>query len=201
MKKGSNYNRPKPGSTTLVDPIRSLADISKIRTLLTSNPRDLCLFTLGINTNLRIGDLLALKTGQVSRLVVGDTLTVKQQKRGRYGTRTVNAAVYAALRAWLAVHPCGVNPEAALFPGKDRTTALTVPYASRLVKRWCRDAGLEGHFAAHTLRKTFGYHSRVTFGMPLEVICAAYGHKDQATTLAYLGIQEREVRELFMNEL
>lgn len=200
MLPGTNFNHPKPGSQILVDPIKDLADVAKIRRNLADRPRDLCLFTMGINTNLRMGDLLALTIGRVSGLRAGDSLTLKQQKRGRYGMRTINKAVARALRNWLSDHPV-ITPEAALFPGKDGYTPLTVPSASRLVKCWCREAGLKGNFAAHTLRKTFGYHARVTFKIPLPVITASYGHKSQETTLAYLGIQPEEIREMFMNEL
>ena len=48
-----------------VEPIRSLKDLRKIKSILSSNPRDLLLFTLGINSGLRISDLLALNVGDV----------------------------------------------------------------------------------------------------------------------------------------
>ena len=200
MRKGTNFNHPEAGSTIIVEPIRDLAAIAKIRDLLADKPRNLCLFTTGINTNLRIGDLLALKVDQVSRLLPGDSFGIRQKKRKKYGLRTVNTAVYEAIRNWLREHPNPV-PDAALFPGKDGVTPLTVPYASRLIKSWCVAVGLRGNFASHSLRKTFGYHSRVTFKMSLPVITAAFNHSSQATTLNYLCIQDSEIKELFMNEL
>lgn len=200
MQPGTNFNHPRAGSSIIVEPIRDLAAITQIREILAAKPRDLCLFTTGINTNLRIGDLLALKVDQVSRLLPGDSFGIRQKKRKRYGLRTVNMAVYEAIRAWLHKHPNPI-PDAALFPGKDGVTPLTVPYASRLIKSWCQKAGLHGNYAAHTLRKTFGYHSRVTFNMSLPVITAAFNHSSQATTLSYLCIQDSEIKELFMNEL
>lgn len=205
MQKNQNFNHPKAGSSIIVDPIRDLEDIARIRTNLASKPRDLALFTIGINTNLRIGDLLRLTVGKVECLQPGDTFNIRQQKRRKHGLRTVNQAVYVALQSWLEVHPAVLAgpgyEKAALFCGKDRYTSIKVPYASRLIKTWCRKAGLKGNFAAHSLRKTFGYHSRVTFGMSLPVITAAFGHSSQGTTLSYLCIQDEEVKELFMNEL
>lgn len=55
-----NPNHPKKGSTIKVDPIRKLKDIKAIKKLLANKPRDLALFTIGINTNLRASDLLRL---------------------------------------------------------------------------------------------------------------------------------------------
>ncbi len=209
MQPGQNSNRPAPGSCTTSEPIRSREAIDAIRTLLADNPRNLCLFEMGIHTNLRIGDLLGLTVGKVAGLRPGDVIPLRQQKRGKFGLRTLNNGAYDALRNWLAVHPWKSRPcnlriddrSAALFPSKDGQTAITVPYASRLIKSWCKAVGLVGNYSAHSLRKTFGYHAVNTFGAPVHVVSAAYGHRDVATTLLYLGIQDSDVRELFMNEL
>ena len=53
MKKGQNHNHPKKDSQIKVEPIKSLKDIETIKKLLANKPRDLALFTIGINTNVR----------------------------------------------------------------------------------------------------------------------------------------------------
>ena len=58
MKPGENYNHPKKGALINVEPIRDIDSINRIKKLLSDKPRDLCLFTIGINTNLRASDLL-----------------------------------------------------------------------------------------------------------------------------------------------
>ena len=63
----NNPNHPKKGSSIKVDPIKSLKDIKAIKKLLHDKPRDLCLFTLGINTNLRASDLLQNHRGYGQR--------------------------------------------------------------------------------------------------------------------------------------
>ena len=208
MKPGTNSNHPEPGRCITAEPIRRREDIDAIRGLLAANPRNRCLFELGIHTNLRIGDLLALTVGRVAHLRPGDVLPVRQQKRGKFGLRTLNNGAYEALQRWLVVHPEYMpqhclwgNFDAAVFPGKDGHSPITVPYASRLVKSWCHAIGLTGNYSAHSLRKTFGYHAINTFGARVEVVSAAFGHRDVATTLLYLGIQEADVKGLFMNEL
>ena len=47
-----------------VEPIRKLEDIERIRQLLADRPRDLALFAVGINTNLRASDIVRLTIGQ-----------------------------------------------------------------------------------------------------------------------------------------
>jgi len=49
-----NPNHPEKGSLIKVEPIRKMKDIKAIKKLLHDKPRDLCLFILGINTNLRV---------------------------------------------------------------------------------------------------------------------------------------------------
>jgi hypothetical protein len=60
---------------------------------------------------------------------------------------------------------------------------------------------LRGNYGSHTLRKTWGYHQRVTFGQALPVLCEVLGHSTQRQTLAYLCIQAEEIRSVYANEL
>ena len=53
------------GISKKVDPITELKDIISIKKCLSDNPRDLCLFTVGINTNLRASDLVRITVGMV----------------------------------------------------------------------------------------------------------------------------------------
>ena len=39
---------------------------------------------------------------------------------------------------------------------------LTEPTVNQKVKSWCRTINLKGNFGSHSLRKTWGYHQRVT---------------------------------------
>jgi hypothetical protein len=69
-----NPNHPKKGSSIKVEPIKKLKDIRSIKKLLADHPRNLCLFTIGINTNLRASDLFSLTVGQVRQLKAGDEM-------------------------------------------------------------------------------------------------------------------------------
>ena len=58
--KGQNPNHPAAGSTIKVEPIRDKKAIARIKKILADRPRDLCLFTLSLNTADRAHDLLSL---------------------------------------------------------------------------------------------------------------------------------------------
>ena len=65
------------GEKVAVDPIRRLKDIEAIKKLLQGEPRNLLLFTLGINNGLRTGDLLRIKVGQVKGMKPGDEIQIE----------------------------------------------------------------------------------------------------------------------------
>jgi hypothetical protein len=61
----SRANIPPKGFNIKIESIRRLEDIQIIRRMLKHKPRDQALFTLRINTNLRVSDLLGLPVYRV----------------------------------------------------------------------------------------------------------------------------------------
>ena len=78
---------------------------------------------------------------------------------------------------------------------------LTVSYLNRLVKGWCRAVNLRGNYGSHTLRKTWGYHQRVTFGVDIPRLMVCFNHSTQRQTLDYLCVQPQEIAEIYRNEI
>jgi len=193
-------NHPKKGSSIIVEPIKSLKAIKRIKKLREDTPRDLCLFTVGINTGLRAGELLSLTLGDVQHLVAGDALQLKQSKNGEYRRVTVNQAVVDAIDLWLEEHP-DPRDAAPLFPSRMTGEALTVSEVRKKIKRWCAEVGLRGNYGSHTMRKTWGYQQRQDRQKKgeniLPVLTRAYGHKSEAQTLDYLCIQPEEIEDLY----
>ena len=198
MKKGQNSNHPKKGSSITVDPIRDLKVVKKIkRRLKKDSMRDLLLFTMGINNGLRIGDLLNLKVADVIDLEPGETLKIKEQKTGKINVLMINGEVHQALLRFIELaKPKDDDP---LFKSKKGGKALSVPYASQLVKSWCK--GMKGNFGSHSLRKTFGYIQRTEFGVGFYILCKRFGHSSPAITMRYLGIEDKEVNGILLNEI
>lgn len=189
-------NHPSKGSAIKVEPIRDVNTIMTIKKQLQNQPRNLCLFTLGINTAYRAGELLSLRICDVAHLQVGDSLNIKQLKNSKYRRATLNATAHKTLRQWLDVYP-NQEPKSALFLSK-KGGALSVSYVSQLVKSWCQSAELSGNYGSHTLRKTWGYHQRIDHNAALALLMRAYGHTSEAQTLEYLCIQPEEIRNLYL---
>lgn len=197
MQKGENRNRPKKGSQTKVEPIRKRKDIKLIKKLLEDKPLDYAFFVIGINTNLRASDILNLQLYQVRTKNPGDTFQIREQKTKKYRQVVWNATCVEAVDKIIAAK----NPDDLDYLFKGQRGRWTVPTVSRKVKQWCRAINLKGNYAAHTLRKTWGFHQYHTFHMPLPLLCECFNHASQRQTLDYLCLQAEEVRDVFMNEL
>lgn len=197
MKKGQNSNHPSKGDRIKVEPIRDLKDVKAIKRLLKDKPRDYCLFVLGINTNLRASDLLQITTGMVRGLKPGDEIELRERKTGKTRRINLNKACIDAIGWLLASRK--YQDQDTLFKGQRGT--LTVPSVNRLVKHWTSAINMRGNYGAHTLRKTFGYHQRVTFGRGIPELMTVFNHSSQRQTLDYLCVQPDEIKSLYENEL
>ncbi len=182
-----------------MEPIRNLEDIKAIKQLLQKKPRDLLLFTMGINNGLRIGDILKLRVKQVQGLKPGEVLRIREQKTDKDNVLLINKSVHRALEDYLAAARLG--PEDYLFKSKKGNGPITVSAANRLVKSWCRAINIRGNYGTHSLRKTFGYIQRIKFGVGFEVLCKRFNHSSPAVTMRYLGIEDKEVNGILMNEI
>ncbi len=191
-----NPNHPELGSSIKVDPIRSKAAIENIKKILMSQPRNYCLFVLGINTAFRANELLSIQIEQVDHLEAGGELDLKQKKTKEYRRVKINKSAIYGLKLWLKTSRRQDGP---LFYSQ-KGNVLTVPSTTRLVKAWCKSVGLKGNFGSHTLRKTWGYWQYKN-QTPIPLLMEAFGHATQQQTLAYLGIQTKEISQIYDLEL
>lgn len=194
-----NPNHPKKGSSTRVEPFRNEKDIWNIKKLLADHPRDLLLFTLGINNGLRAGDLLRLQVGDLKYTKAGEYVTVKESKTKKENVLMVNRAVHGALKNYL--EQAQPQDEDFLFASRKGDGPLTTGGVNRMVKQWARAIHLKGNFGAHSLRKTFGFVQRTKFGVGFEVLTKRFNHSNPAVTMRYLGIADREVNGILLNEI
>jgi len=193
---GKNPNHPKEGDQIKVDPIKELKDISAIKKMLKHDkPRDYCLFVLGINTNLRAGDLLSITVGQVRDLKSGGDLVLKEKKTGKGRRITLNESAIEAIQHWLNSGK-SLGDDDQLF--KSQRGVLTVQSVNRLVKTWCKEINLPGNYGSHTMRKTFGYHQRKQLNTSIPELMVMFNHSTQRQTLDYLCIQADEIKDAYM---
>jgi integrase len=183
-----------------VQPIRNPNQIVKIKGNLyrKKNPRDFTLFTLLINTGLRISDGLALKVEDVKdrKGNIKDSLYILEQKTKKRRNIPLNKQAKEALGYYFK--KTGIyDLDRCLFTNEKSgdNKPITRVRAWQLINKWCREVGLDCKVGGHTLRKTFAYHLRKQ-GVSIERISDLLGHKSIRVTFAYIGINDDERREI-----
>ena len=183
-----------------VDPIIDIKSIKNIKKLLNDNPRDKLLFIMGINSGLRVQDILALKVGDVRSIEVGDRISLKEKKTGKDNVFILNKEIRSALDAYLKKH-LTQDTDFLFKSRKGSNHSLTTFAVTKYVKRWTEAINLSGNFGAHSLRKTWTYHQRKTFGVSWELLAKRLNHSSPSITRRYLGVQEEEVEEILLNTI
>jgi len=178
-----------PGDSELtVEPLRTLDAVDAIRGLLRDRPRDLLLFSLGINSALRAGDLLRITVNGVRDARCGQHIQVREKRSGGVSSLFLHEGVWGALRRYLVDLAPPAEKEMYLFASQPGWTPLTVQRLDELVREWTEAAGLRGDFGAHTLRKTFGYLQRTVYGVGFDVLAERFRHPSPQVTMRYLGL-------------
>ena len=184
-----------------VEPIRDRKKIAQIKNLLRGQYRfrDLLLFVLGINTALRISDLLQLRVSHFTnnQLGIQRRFWIKEQKRGKRHEVVINNSIRQALTEYIKAYP-GVedNPEHYIFfntKTNGYTEAIKRGQAWKFIHSICQEVGLQGNYGTHSLRKTWGYHARMQ-GVDLALIMHKLNHESIAYTKRYLGITDDELQ-------
>ena len=92
-----------------VEPIRDRKKIAQIKNLLRGEGRfrDLLLFTVGINTALRVSDLLRLRIGHFTddQHAIKRRFQIKEQKRGKRHEVFINSSIQEIFGEYLAAYP------------------------------------------------------------------------------------------------
>lgn len=156
------------------------------------------LFMLGVSIGGRVSELLSLTVGDVwqNGHPVSDLQFDKNIVKGKENARTipVNSDGCRAIEKLIAWHRehfkdglfDDINPTRSLFPSQ-KGQALNRQAVHKILEKAFVAAGLNGKLATHTLRKTFAqrlYQQCNDIYMVKELL----GHKNIATTQAYIGV-------------
>jgi integrase len=159
--------------------------------------RNVALFVMGINTALRIGDLLTLRVGEVldSEGKVLKTITMTEQKTGKRKRFPVNESIKHVLSEYLAEREAFSREEPLFLSRKGE--ALSRSQAWRIMKRAGKSVGL-GHIGTHSLRKTFGYHLYKKTGGDIGLVQKLLNHSSTGLTLRYIGIDREKMDNAYL---
>ena len=188
-------------STT--QPIRKTDIIAQLKNYYYSqqpNLRNYALISFGLNTALRISDILSLRWRDVYEFEAHSFrshLMLYEGKTGKSSCILLNPSLEHALLLFMqSISP---TPEQYIFIGSSATRKpLSRCQAYRIVKNAAVQIEIEDTIGCHSLRKTFGYHAWKK-GIPPALLMSIYNHSSYLVTKRYLGIDQDDRDEVFMN--
>ena len=147
------------------------------------------LFEIGINTGLRISDMIRLR----KKNVCGEWIETVEKKTGK----TTRIPLNVRIREIIQDRCRGMEPDDYLFPSRKKREIgcvqqpMTRRNAYNDIRRIATMFSLGDHIGCHTLRKTFGYwHYKQN--KDLEILRQWFNHTSQMVTLRYIGMDEDE---------
>ncbi|MEW5820481.1 MAG: site-specific integrase [Cyanobacteriota bacterium] len=167
-----------------VQPIRNKETIECVKNeLLKTGYRDYILFVLGINTGLRISDILKLKVISVKD---NTHITIKEDKTGKEKRFLININ----LKQYIDKYIKAMSENEYLFQSRQgNNKALTRVQAYRIINQVAKKVGIKERIGTHTLRKTFGYHHYQQF-KDIAILQNIFNHSSPSVTLRYIGIND-----------
>lgn len=184
-------------------PIRKVEEIEALKHyFLYAKPslRNYAMVCLGINSALRISDLLSLDWADVYNFAEGRFLThisTIEQKTGKPTQIALNRNALEALTVYKDSLP-DLKKTDCLFPGRNGHKPLSRSQAFRLLQSAGQALHFEHEISCHTLRKTFGYHAWRAGVHPV-VLMNIFNHSSFQVTKRYLGIEQDDKDQVFLD--
>lgn len=183
-------------------PIRDRKELEKLKDYYfreEPNLRNYVLICLGINSALRISDLLQLKWKDVfdfGKGVFRYRMIITEQKTKKETRIAINGSALKTLELYKAQLD-HLHAEMYLFPGrKGAGQPLSRSQAFRIIRHASEELHLEKGISCHSMRKTFGYHAWKC-GIPPAVLMEIYNHSSYEITKRYLGIEQEDKDSVF----
>jgi len=180
-----------------VMPIRDREKIEEMKQYLKSNNiRDWAWFTLGINSALRISDILKITVSDVidENGKIRERLKVKETKTGKSKDFPFSQNVINTLTEYIST----VNPIGVLFPSRKGEGAISRVQANNIISKAAIAIGIKENIGSHSCRKTWAFQAYEK-GVPLVKIMTALNHASERDTMRYLGITQEGLDDVYLD--
>ncbi|MPQ27446.1 site-specific integrase [Bacillus paralicheniformis] len=134
-----------------VQPIREINDIERMKIILRKqSERNRFLFVFGINSALRISDMLPLKVKDVRDK---DYVFATERKTKKRRAVLIDDPLKKEINEYIK----DMSDDDYLFKSSRRNKLISRIQAYRIIRDAAKELGLQ-NIGTHTMRKTFGYH-------------------------------------------
>lgn len=174
-----------------LQPLRTQQEINDFLFCLRRNKnaeRDVFLFLIGINSGLRMSDIVKL---QKKDIISSKNPRIVEKKTGK--TRIL---YLSSLQDLIQDYTKELEPEDYLFPST-KSGHLEVNTVYQMFQKVATLLDRDD-IGTHTLRKTFGYHYYKKT-KDVATLMEIFGHSSEKITKRYIGINEDEISETLLN--
>jgi len=179
-----------------VEPIRDKTKIKQLYHYLNGiHPKYGLIFKFGINTGLRISDLLPLRVSDIynDKGLFREHLTVREQKTSKEKRIKLNDTLRKCLNNYIKEQRLTSN-DYLFFSQKGGHLGRIHVY--KKLKEAAEAIGIE-NMGTHTLRKTWGYWTYKISKYNIGLIMDTFNHGSSSITLRYIGINQDQKDELY----
>lgn len=188
------------GTTQPIKETEQINELKKFYFLTKPNYRNYALICLGINSALRISDLLSLRWEDVydfGRQRYKKHIVITEKKTKKRTMIAINTGAEEGLEVYRKSLGDTVMEKAFIFPGRwGDEEHLSRSQAFRIIKKAADELHFEEGISCHSLRKTFGYHAW-KHGVHPSVLTEIYNHSSYQVTRRYLGIDQDDKDDIF----
>lgn len=185
------------------EPIRNTAQLERIKQFYVQeypNPRNRLLVIMGLNTALRVSDILSLQWRDVydfRQCRLRSHIVLTEQKTGKSSRIFMNQNLTDALLDFLDFlgKTEDVEEEAFIFQGKCKAP-LSRSQVWRIIRKAASSCEIEGVISPHSLRKTFGYMAWKNDTSTV-MLMNIFNHSSFEITKRYLGISQEDRDDVF----
>ncbi|WP_297429282.1 tyrosine-type recombinase/integrase [Clostridium sp.] len=181
-----------------VEPIRDMQVVYDIEDYLKEkNIRDYILFLIGINTGLRISDILKLRSRDIkdSKGNIKKHIILQEQKTSKDKKIKINDDIRPILKEYLKDKK---EYEYIIKSPRGTNKPLSRQQAYRILSGIGETFEME-NMGCHTLRKTLGYHYYNKTN-DIAGLMNLYNHSSPVITLRYIGINQ-DTNDLMIDKL
>lgn len=177
----------------IVEPIRDKKKIEAMKKYLKGQSlRNYLLFVLGINSGLRISDLLNL---QVEDVMNKDRISLKEKKTGKTKDFPISDVCRKAINEYFKSEN---KTSGALFPSRKGGKPISRVQAYLIINGAAKAVGIKEKIGNHSMRKSFGLFAYQQ-GIDITRIQQLLNHSSPGITLRYIGITKQELDSVYIN--
>lgn len=183
-------------------PIKNEKDLMKFKGYykeVEPNARNYLLIIIGLNTALRISDILELTCDSIydfKNKKIRKYLILTEKKTGKISQIYINTSIKQALTEYMKAEETVFKQEQYLFTTKGRNNPISRTQAHRVIKKIVEYYNIEECISCHSLRKTFGYFAWKQGTLPA-LLVVLFNHSSYEITKCYLGIDQDDKDEVY----